>query len=158
MKETSFWPTEEQMTRLAHAYRPNAEKKSFERVKIHFLTYPLENRMHRFPEGGGGLFSTPNDWVRIYRMLAGNGVFEGKRVLSEKSVETIRTKQTGDLPAGYGLGVAIYGDSYGHGGSHGTDSRLNVKNGRIGMYFIQEEGNPQAGSSRNAFFGTVMQE
>lgn len=156
MNETTFWPSADQMKRLAKAYRQDKETKKFSEIKIHFLTYPLEDRMHRFPEGGGGLFSTPTDWVRFYQMLAGEGIFEGKRILSEKSIQEIRTKQTGDLGGSYGLGVAIGGNHFGHGGSHGTDSRITLDSGRIGMYFIQQEGLPKAGEAQNAFFSAAF--
>ncbi len=156
MKETSFWPTEEQIDRLAKAYTFNDDKTGFKEIRIWALTYPLQDRTRRFAEAGGGLFSTPNDWVRIYQMLADEGVFQGKRILSEAAVKEIRTDQTGELPASYGLGAAVYGNAYGHGGSHGTDSRLSTKNGRIAMYFIQEAGLPKAGPSRDTFFDTVL--
>jgi CubicO group peptidase (beta-lactamase class C family) len=156
MKETSFWITSEQATRLAKPYRFDKEKKSLVETKIFFLTYPLENRANRFPEGGGGLFSTPTDWVRFYRMLAGEGTFEGKQILSPESVREIRTKQTGDLPNNYGLGVNISGTIFGHGGSHGTDSKLDTKTGRIIQYFIQQENLPKAGEAQNLFIKTAL--
>lgn len=156
MKETTFWPSADQIKRLAKAYRKDKETKNLSEIDIHLLTYPLDDRQRRFPEGGGGLFSTPVDWVRFYQMLAGEGVFEGKRILSEKSVQEIRTKQTGDLGGSYGLGVAIGGNHFGHGGSHGTDSRLALDSGRIGMYFIQQQGLPKAGEALNAFFGAAF--
>lgn len=156
MKETTFWPSEDQMKRLAKAYRLDKEKKSLVETNIFFLTYPLNDRTNRFPEGGGGLFSTATDWVRFYQMLAGEGIFEGKRILSEESVREIRTKQTGDLPESYGLGVGIGGTIYGHGGSHGTDSKLDTKTGRIVLYLIQQEGLPKAGEAQNAFFKAAL--
>lgn len=159
MTETTFWPSTEQTQRMAKAYRQNKPAmnsgKRLEEVRINHLTYPLDDRQNRFPEGGGGLFSTPTDWVRFYQMLAGQGVFEGKRILSELSVREIRTKQTGELGESYGLGVAIGGKHFGHGGSHGTDSRIALDRDRIGMYFIQQEGLPKAGEAQNAFFSIV---
>src|SRR5438270_12496360 len=61
MKETTFWPTEAQVARLAGAYGPNKQKTGFARGRIGFLTKPLSDRTHRFPEAGGGLYSTTHD-------------------------------------------------------------------------------------------------
>ncbi|MDR1140807.1 MAG: beta-lactamase family protein, partial [Planctomycetaceae bacterium] len=144
MKETSFWLTAEQTKRLAKPYQWNKETKKLAETKIFFLTYPHEDRTIRFPEGGGGLFSTPTEWVRIYQMFAGEGTFKGKKILSPESVKEIRTKQTGDLPNNYGLGVNIDGNIFGHGGSHGTESKLDTNTGRIVQYFIQQEALPKA--------------
>ena len=58
MSETTFWPSEAQIARLAGAYGPNKEKNGYARGDIGFLTKPLSDRVHRFPEAGGGLFST----------------------------------------------------------------------------------------------------
>ncbi|MDR2757031.1 MAG: beta-lactamase family protein [Planctomycetaceae bacterium] len=156
MKDTSFWPTPEQIKRLAKAYRFDKEKKNLVETKIFFMTYPFEDRTIRFPEGGGGLFSTPTDWIRFYQMLAAEGTFDGKQILSPESVREIRTKQTGDLPNNYGFGVNINGNVFGHGGSHGTDSKLDTKTGRIIQYFIQQENLPKANEAHNTFIKIAL--
>jgi CubicO group peptidase (beta-lactamase class C family) len=156
MKETSFWLTSEQVKRLAKPYQQDKETKKLTETKIFYLTYPHEDRTVRFPEGGGGLFSTPAEWVRIYQMFAGEGTFEGTKILSPESVKEIRTKQTGDLPNGYGLGVNIGGSVFGHGGSHGTDSKLDTNTGRIAQYFIQQAGLPKANEAQNAFMKAAL--
>ncbi|MDR0871321.1 MAG: beta-lactamase family protein [Planctomycetaceae bacterium] len=156
MKETSFWPTAEQIKRLAKPYRLDKESKKLVETKIFYLTYPNDDRVNRFPEGGGGLFSTPAEWVRIYQMFAGEGTFDGKKILSPESVKEIRTKQTGDLPNNYGLGTNIGGSVFGHGGSHGTDSKLDINTGRIVQYFIQQEGLPKAGEAQGAFMKAAL--
>ena len=61
MTETTFWPSEEQIARLAGAYGPNKEKNGYARGGIGFLTKPHSDRVHRFPEAGGGLFATTHD-------------------------------------------------------------------------------------------------
>lgn len=47
--------------------------------------------------GGGGLYSTPTDYVKFMQMFLRGGV---KDVLSRKSVEAMSTNQTGNLAAG----------------------------------------------------------
>src|SRR5512136_2905220 len=54
MTETTFWPSESQVARLAGAYGPNREKNGYARGDLGFLTKPLSDRVHRFPEAGGG--------------------------------------------------------------------------------------------------------
>src|ERR1700731_3618233 len=58
MTETTFWPDQAQIARLCGAYKPNAEKNGYARGRIEFLTTPYDDRIHRFPEAAGGLFST----------------------------------------------------------------------------------------------------
>jgi len=79
MTETSFWPREEQIARLARAYRPNKETNGYTKIEISFLTKPYNDRVHRFPEAGGGLFSTTHDIFRYGLMLAtmGNSMASG---------------------------------------------------------------------------------
>src|SRR5262245_48908397 len=64
MKETTFWPSEAQVARLAGTYGPNRQKTGYVRGGIGFLTKPLHDRTRRFPEAGGGLFSTTPDILR----------------------------------------------------------------------------------------------
>src|SRR4051812_445579 len=68
MRDTTFWPSEEQTARLAKAYRPNREKTGLEETKIGQLQYPLKDRK-RYPMPGGGLFSTADDVSRFCQMV-----------------------------------------------------------------------------------------
>lgn len=51
--------------------------------------------------GGHGLYSTPRDYLRFQRMLLGNGVLEGSKVLERETVDAAFTNQIGklDFPA-----------------------------------------------------------
>src|SRR6516162_2460961 len=60
MKDTTFWPNEEHLKRLAKSYKPNADKSDLEETKITQLKYPLGDRA-RQPVPAGGLFSTAAD-------------------------------------------------------------------------------------------------
>jgi CubicO group peptidase (beta-lactamase class C family) len=53
MNETTFWPSDRQVARLAGAYGPNEEKTGYTRGGIRFLTKPYSDRVHRYPEAGG---------------------------------------------------------------------------------------------------------
>jgi CubicO group peptidase (beta-lactamase class C family) len=68
MTETTFWPSEAQVVRLAGAYGSNKGKSSYVRGGIGFLTKPYSDHARRFPEAGGGLFSTTHDsslWLDV---------------------------------------------------------------------------------------------
>ena len=108
MKDTTFWPTEEQLQRLAKSYRPNKDKTGIEETTVGQLTYPLTSReRHGFP--AGSLFSTAADLCTFCRMILNGGVYEGKRYVSEAGVQEMTSTQTGDLlnqgknENGYGL-------------------------------------------------------
>ena len=121
MKDTTFWPNAEQLSRLARPYRPNASKDGLEETTISQLTYPLDDRK-RQPMPAGGLFSTASDVGTFCRMILNGGTLDGKRYLSEDAVKQLATKQTGDeVKDQYGLGWAVGGDTFGHGGALATD-------------------------------------
>jgi CubicO group peptidase (beta-lactamase class C family) len=50
--------------------------------------------------GGGGLWSTANDYARFMRMWLNGGALDGQRVLSAETVATMSANQVGSLPAG----------------------------------------------------------
>src|SRR5258708_9651640 len=68
MKDTTFWPNEEQLTRLTKAYKPSADRSNLEETTITQLKYPLGDRK-RQPMPAGGLFSTANELSNFYRMV-----------------------------------------------------------------------------------------
>ncbi len=50
------------------------------------------------PNVAGSVATSVDDYGNFLRMVLGRGVFEGRRVLSERAVETMLTNQTGDVP------------------------------------------------------------
>lgn len=141
MTDTTFWPNEDQVARLAKSYKANADKNALEETKIDQLHYPLTDRNERFPMPAGGLFSTAHDITCFYRMLLNNGELDGKRYLSEESVKTMTSRQTPDgLKEAYGFGLFIEPDTFGHGGAYGTNTIANTKNGLILVWLVQHAG------------------
>jgi len=78
--------------------------------------------------GGGGLFSTADDYFRFAQMLLNNGTFDGKRILGRKTVEMMTANHLLSLPdqaevakraQGFGLGVEVQQD-LGRGGLPGS--------------------------------------
>ncbi|WP_254510799.1 serine hydrolase domain-containing protein [Anatilimnocola floriformis] len=141
MKDTTFWPNEEQAARVAKSYRPNKEKTDLEAFPVGQLIYPLTDRAHRYPMPAGGLFSTAND-VGIYcQMLLNNGELNGKRYLSEDAIREHSTRQTPTtVKDSYGLGFSVGGDFFGHGGAHATNMEIRPKQGIAVVWMVQHAG------------------
>ncbi len=152
MKDTTFWPNEEQLTRLAKSYRPDKDKTGLEETTIGQLKYPLNDRK-RQPMPAGGLFSTATDIGRFCQMILNGGVFEGKRYLSEAAVKEMTSKQTGDaLKDNYGLGWSTGGGNVGHGGAQATNMNIDTNRGLITVWMVQHAGYPGDGGKSQGVF------
>ena len=156
MTETTFWPSEAQVARLAGAYGPNKERNGYVKGGLGFLTRPLSDRVHRFPEAGGGLFSTTHDILRYGLMLANDGELEGKRYLSHTAMEELRTEQTGATKVNYSLGYHLRNGMFGHDGAYGTDLSVNPTNGMVAVFMIQCSG-PDLWAARDLFLKTATE-
>jgi len=155
MKSATFWPTEKQLGKLAIPYKMDENGKLIETF-ISFLQYPLSDKSRRYAEAAGGLFCTPDDWVKFFQMLANKGVYKGKRILSETAVAEMGKKQTGEkVYTPYGLGCHVSEAGMGHSGAYGTDSYVYTQEGLIVMYFIQQQDLPRANEAIQAFHNVV---
>ena len=137
MTETTFWPSDAQISRVAGAYGPNKEKTGYARGGISFLTKPYSDRVHRFPEAAGGLFSTPHDILRYGLLLANDGELDGRRYLSHAAMDELRKEQTGTTKINYSLGYHLRNGMFGHDGAYGTDLSVNPATGMIAIFMIQ---------------------
>jgi CubicO group peptidase (beta-lactamase class C family) len=152
MKDTTFWPNQEQLARLAKSYKPNAAKDGLEETTITQLRYPLDDRT-RQPMPAGGLFSTAHDLARFCQMVLNGGTFEGRRYLSEAAVKEMTSKQTGDaLKDGYGFGWSTGGGTFGHGGAYATNMTIDPKRGLITIWMVQHAGFPGDGDKAQGAF------
>ena len=148
MKDTTFTPNAEQLTRLVCAY--TSDDKPLRPAADHCtrqLVFPKEKPV--FPAASGGLFSTPRDMIAFSQMLAHHGEWKGRTIISRKTFDLVfSVKQT---PPGivqpYTCGSWLYGDWFGHEGAMRTDQRANLRTGHSRVFFIQTEN--KAGS---AFF------
>ena len=156
MSETTFWPSEAQIARLAGAYGPNKEKNGYARGDISFLTKPLSDRIHRFPEAGGGLFSTTHDIFRYGLMLANDGELDGNRYLSHAAMDELRKEQTGKTKVNYSLGYHLRTGMFGHDGAYGTDLSVNPKTGMVAIFMVQCTSGDQW-AARDGFLKAAMQ-
>jgi len=151
MTDTTFYPSAEQLERLATPYGWNADAGRLKPVRFGQMP-SLDDGSPRYAEGGGGLFSSAPDVVKFYQLLAGRGVgANGKRVLSEKAVETMTSKQTGAaVDARYGFGLTVDDRTFGHGGALGTQGVV-YRDGTVGVYLVAVEGTPKQGEMERAF-------
>ena len=156
MTETTFWPSEAQIARLAGAYGPNKEKNGYARGGIGFLTKPYSDRVHRFPEAAGGLFSTTHDILRYGLLLANDGELDGKRYLSHAAIDELRKEQTGTTKVNYSLGYHLRNGMFGHDGAYGTDLSVNPATGMVAVFMIQCTSGDQW-AARDLFLKTAAQ-
>jgi len=176
MKDTTFWPTDAQLKRLAKAYKPAESGKGLEETPITQLRYPLDDRPHRYAMPAGGLFSTATDLAKFCQMLLAGGVYGGHRYLTAASVREMTTNQVSEAARrnvkeseevdGYGLGwfTSVSG-AFSHGGAYATNMRIDPKRGLITIWLVQHAGFPGEGAkSFDAFqravgkrFGSMTQ-
>jgi CubicO group peptidase (beta-lactamase class C family) len=158
MSDTTFWPSKEQLVRLAKSYKPGPGRKGLEETTIGQLTYPLDSR-NRQPMPAGGLFSTAADIAKFCRMMLGGGVLEGRRILSEAAVTEMTRKQTAPtIKEGYGLGWSVNGSTFGHGGAFSTNMSVDRERGLVLVFLVQHAGFPGDGAkSKDAFTRAALE-
>jgi len=153
MKDTTFWPTSEQVERLAKSYKPGPGNKGLEETTITQLHYPLTDRAERDPMPAGGLFSTAADLARFYQMILNRGQLDGRRYLSEVAVEQMTTRQTpASLQQSYGFGFQTGGNAIGHGGAYSTNSHIEKDRLLILIWLVQHAGFPGDGKTAQDAF------
>jgi len=85
--------------------------------------YPVKGAKTFF-SGGGGLSSTAEDYARFLQMYLNDGVYNGKRLLSRTTIQTIMSNQVGDLlgdsGSDYGLAFGILDETGAARGGRGT--------------------------------------
>ena len=86
MADTGFFLPVEARSRAATMYRLDETG-----ALRHDVMGPPPVTPPSFPNAGGGLWSTVDDYLAFARMLLADGVFDGVRVLSSESVRTMRT-------------------------------------------------------------------
>lgn len=124
--------------------------------------------------GGGGLFSTADDYFQFSSMLLNDGRHHDTRLLSRKSVELMRSAFIPDtLPGrtpgeGYGLGVRVVTDraarntllsngSFGWSGAFNTHFFIDPKERLIGIFMTQSAFLTSRQQLRDDFETAVMQ-
>jgi CubicO group peptidase (beta-lactamase class C family) len=152
MKDTTFWPNDEQVSRLAKGYKPNAAKNDLEETTVTQCHYPLQDR-RRQPMPGGGLFSTAADVAVFCQMLMNGGKHQGKQIISEAAVREMTRRQTApQLKESYGFGLQVGPGTFGHGGAFSTNMTIDTQHGIITVFMVQHAGFPGKGKDSGAAF------
>ncbi|MCL4178031.1 MAG: beta-lactamase family protein [Verrucomicrobia bacterium] len=163
MRDTTFYPSAEQLKRLAVSYR-RTEAGELEPSEIGFLLGLPATSRERFPAGNGGLFSTAPDYARFCQMIAHGGEWAGRRYLSPASVKYMTSVRTGELKTGFtegngwGIGWCVVREpqgvtamlspgSHGHGGAYGTQAWIDPVRERIYVLMVQRANFPNSDNS-----------
>jgi CubicO group peptidase (beta-lactamase class C family) len=118
MPDTGFFVSAEARRRAATMYRIDDEG----RLR-HDVMGPPHIKPPSFPNAGGGLLSTADDYLRFVRMVLGDGIIDGVRVLSPESARLMRTDRLTDeqkrhkflgapywVGRGFGLNLSVVTD------------------------------------------------
>ncbi|MGV0748621.1 serine hydrolase domain-containing protein [Mycolicibacter minnesotensis] len=117
MTDTGFCVTPQARGRSATMYRVDGDTLRDDALG------PVPIAMPAFPNAGGGLMSTADDYLAFTRMLLADGMFDGTRVLSAQSARAMRTDQLTDdqkrhpflgapfwVGRGFGLNLSVVTD------------------------------------------------
>lgn len=96
MADTGFFIDADKRARTATMYRLDPQS-----GLQHDAMGPIPVTEPRFCQGGGGLVSTADDYLRFARMLLGGGEVDGVRVLSQESVAAMRTNRLTEEQRGH---------------------------------------------------------
>ncbi|HEV8318628.1 MAG TPA: serine hydrolase domain-containing protein [Vicinamibacterales bacterium] len=160
MKDTAFFPTDDRMARVVTLYgrTPNGLKKTDAPAWLLSKTYF---------SGGGGLWSTAEDYLQFAQMLVNGGELNGKRLLSPRTIALMASNHVGDLYSqsgtsdplerligrrrgmGFGLTVEVVmnpieanrrqsAGSFGWDGAFGTHFWVDPKEQLTGILLIQQ--------------------
>ena len=111
------------------------------------------DRTRRFPMPAGGLFSTAQDTAAFCRMLLNGGELNGHRYLSAAAFRELTKRQTPEsVKESYGLGFAVGGDFFGHGGAHATNMEIRPGKGLAVIWMVQHGGFPGEGAKAQEVF------
>jgi CubicO group peptidase (beta-lactamase class C family) len=166
MKDTTFVPSADRMPRVVTLYE-RAEG-TLRRIET-----PGWLSTKTFFSGGGGLWSTAEDYLQFAQMLANGGELNGHRILSPRTVDVMATNHVRDLyrgtagnaeGSGFGLTVEVMIDnvaanarksngSFGWGGAFGTYYWVDRKEQLAAVMMIQTPFN----ALRRDFENAVMQ-
>jgi CubicO group peptidase (beta-lactamase class C family) len=156
MKDSYFYPPQDKVNRLATAYgifndklTRFPDKPVVEGLLTYDASYPIAGPKKLF-SGGGGLVLTVEDYARFCQMMLDDGMVNGKRLLSPKSIELMTHDQLGKIgpDQGFGLGFGIDGvkapldelgtpGEYGWGGFFYTQFRIDKKEQMIVIFMAQ---------------------
>jgi len=170
MKDTAFFPTEDRMPRVVTLY----ERKPSGLSRIDTPAWLATKTLF---SGGGGLWSTPEDYMQFAQMLVNNGQLNGKRLLGPRTVDLMASNHVGDLYSGvgqrlkgmgFGLTVEVVMDgvsanrresngSFGWDGAFGTHFWVDRKEQLVGLLMVQESNGQLMRDFENAVMQAIVE-
>ena len=149
MKDTTFFPNADQISRLAHCY--NGDGRPLQDQAVGHDDSRAEDRYHcplqnllpvswkTYPAPSAGLYSTPLDFARYSQMLAHHGEWQGKTIIPRKVFDEVYAVGQCEWKPGmvYAYGNWITGEWFGHSGAEKTDQRVNLRTGHSRCFFTQ---------------------
>ncbi len=149
MTDTWFYLPEDKHQRLVRVNTED-ENRKVTGMAQDIVNYPLLKGTYF--SGGAGLSSTTKDYATFLQMLLNKGEYDGKRLLSSRTVELMTTNQIGELNVGkdkFGLGFEITTEdgqtvlgisegSFAWGGYYGTTYWADPSEGLVCLLFMQQ--------------------
>lgn len=126
MDDTWFYLPSEKEERLVPVLTREDEEWVYFSHPAYDVSYPVKGA-RTFYSGGAGLCSTAEDYAKFLQMYLNEGEYNGIRILSRTTVQSIMSNQMADLWEGrnsyYGLAFGVLnerGEALGGNGSEGT--------------------------------------
>ena len=172
MKDTAFNVPDESMPRVVTLYRRTPDGLEHRPVPEWVATRTLHG-------GGGGLWSTAEDYLQFAQMLVNKGELNGTRLLGSRTVDLMASNHVGDLYAqagrtggrpgkGFGLTVDVVLDavvarddhrstgSFGWSGAFGTTFWVDAKEELTAILMVQTPGGPLRADFQNAVMQAIV--
>lgn len=171
MKDTGFFVTPDRASRIAALYTRTPRGIQKEDTPQWLATTT-------FFSGGGGLWSTAEDYAQFAQMLVNGGELNGKRILSPRTIDLMATNHVGDMFAGAGAGSRVQGmgfglsmevvldpiranrrtsaGSFGWDGAFGTHFWVDQKEKLIGVLMVQTSGTGVTRDFENAVMQAIV--
>lgn len=163
LKETTYWPTDEQASALVIGFATKADKSGIENFKpkhqppfepgvptvilSQFGSDSAKFYKNHYAWAAGGLFSRAGDLLTFERMILNGGEYAGKRYLSEaafKEMVTHRPEYPGSFAVPWtvqtndnGGGNDLAKGSFGHHGARGSVIWIDPAKGLIMAFLMQ---------------------
>jgi CubicO group peptidase (beta-lactamase class C family) len=135
MTDTTFWPTEEQASRLVTGYQPSKDKSGLEPARRTLTDRTCE------PFPAGGLYSTAADMAKFCQMILHQGTVAGRKYVSPERVNQMTSRQTAaGLAESYGFGWTTREGQPSHNGAWKTNMTVNQDLGLITILMVQVAG------------------
>ncbi len=172
MKDTAFNVPDHSMPRVVTLYRRTPGGLERRAVPEWVATTTLHG-------GGGGLWSTAEDYLQFAQMLVNRGELNGTRLLGSRTVDLMASNHVGDLYAqagrtggrpgkGFGLTVDVVLDavearedhrstgSFGWSGAFGTTFWVDPKEDLTAILMVQTPGGPLRADFQNAVMQAIV--